>query len=207
MLNTTFVKILLQRKRASVNLDSSLLPKICDAKWSHTIITRLRTLLVEHAPIFCSVTYCLCSAHAYSFVYFSGNYDWTHQSMSCNLCFFHSFYLLFLEQSFIAQILLSSMQWQGLYLRIVWGNCDIQHFCHICYGWLYHLLPKFEHIFVAVITFPPFFCADSFTLSLLLIVCALRWYVKCLYRHLLLEDISKHARVTQKNSASKLEHV
>ena len=46
MLNTTFVKLFLQRKRASVNLDSSLLPKICDA--------RLRMLLVEHAPIFCS---------------------------------------------------------------------------------------------------------------------------------------------------------
>ena len=39
---------------------------------------------------------------------------------------------------------------------------------------LYHLLPKFEHIFVAVITFPPFFCADTFIASLLLIVCALR---------------------------------
>ena len=36
------------------------------------------------------------------------------------------------------------------------------------------------------------------TTSLLLIVCALRWYVKNLYRHLFLEDISKHARVTQK---------
>ena len=30
----------------------------------------------------------------------------------------------------------------------------------LCYpeGGLYHLLPKFEHIFVAVITFSPFFC-------------------------------------------------
>ena len=38
-----------------------------------------------------------------------------------------------------------------------------------------HLKPlKFEHIFVAVITFPPFFCADTFDTSLLLIVCALR---------------------------------
>ena len=33
---------------------------------------------------------------------------------------------------------------------------------------------KFEHIFVAVITFPPFFCANTFDTSLLLIVCALR---------------------------------
>ena len=34
--------------------------------------------------------------------------------------------------------------------------------------------PKFEHIFVAVITSPPFFCADTFDTSLLLIVCSLR---------------------------------
>ena len=33
--------------------------------------------------------------------------------------------------------------------------------------------PKSEQIFVAVITFPPFFCADTFDISLLLIVCAL----------------------------------
>ena len=46
--------------------------------------------------------------------------------------------------------------------------------------------------------FPPFFCANTFDTSLLLIVCALRWYVKSLYRHLFLEDISKHARVTKK---------
>ena len=34
-----------------------------------------------------------------------------------------------------------------------------------------HLPPKFEHIFVAVITFSPFFCADTLITSLLLIVC------------------------------------
>ena len=40
---------------------------------------------------------------------------------------------------------------------------------------LYLKPPKFEHIFVAVIPFlPPFFCADTFNTSLLLIVCALR---------------------------------
>ena len=32
---------------------------------------------------------------------------------------------------------------------------------------------KFEHIFVAIIPFPPF-CADTFDTNLLLIVCALR---------------------------------
>ncbi len=46
--------------------------------------------------------------------------------------------------------------------------------------------------------FSPFFCANTFETSLLLIGCALRWYVKSLYRHLFLEDISKHVRVTQK---------
>ena len=60
---------------------------------------------------------------------------------------------------------------------------------------------KLEHIFVAAINFPPFICANTVDTSLLLIVCALR-YVKSLYRHLFLEDISKHARVTQKNGTS-----
>ena len=58
--------------------------------------------------------------------------------------------------------------------------------------------PKFEHIFVAFITFSPFFCADIFNVNLLLIVCALREYVKYLYRHVFLEDTSKKARVTKK---------
>ena len=29
-------------------------------------------------------------------------------------------------------------------------------------------------------------------------MCALKWYIKSLYRHLFLEDISKHSRVTKK---------
>ena len=65
-----------------------------------------------------------------------------------------------------------------------------------------HLLPKFEHVFVAVIIPPPpppFFCTDTFITSLLLIVCALKMICKkSLYRHLFLEDISKQARVTKK---------
>ena len=44
--------------------------------------------------------------------------------------------------------------------------------------------------------FPPFFCANNYYTSLLLIVSALRWYIKSLYRHLFLVDISTHARVT-----------
>ena len=57
---------------------------------------------------------------------------------------------------------------------------------------------KLEHIFVAVITYLPFFCANTFDTSLLLIVCALKWYIKSQYRQFFLEDISKYARVTQK---------
>ena len=34
--------------------------------------------------------------------------------------------------------------------------------------------PKFEHIFIAVIIFPPLFCADTYGNSLLLVVCALK---------------------------------
>ena len=56
---------------------------------------------------------------------------------------------------------------------------------------------KFEHIFVAVITFFSLFYANTFDISLLLVVCALRLYVRCLYRHLFLEDTCKKARVTQ----------
>ena len=40
-------------------------------------------------------------------------------------------------------------------------------------GGLHLKPPKFEHIFAAVITFPPFFCANTFDTSLLLSVCAL----------------------------------
>ena len=46
--------------------------------------------------------------------------------------------------------------------------------------------------------FSPFFCSDTFDTSLLLIVCALKWYIKSLYRHLFLDNISTHARVTKK---------
>ena len=54
---------------------------------------------------------------------------------------------------------------------------------------------------------PPFFCTDSFDTILLLIVCALRWYVKFLYRHLLVEDTFKNASVTQNIAPPKLQHV
>ena len=56
------------------------------------------------------------------------------------------------------------------------------------------------HIYSCHNIFFPFFCANTFYTSLLLIVCALKLYIKSLYRHLFLEDISKHARVTQKKN-------
>ena len=45
---------------------------------------------------------------------------------------------------------------------------------------------------------PPFFCADTFDTSLLFIVCALRWFVKSLYRHLFLEDHAKRQGALKK---------
>ena len=56
-------------------------------------------------------------------------------------------------------------------------GCGLHKYRHVSIlfkGGLHHLPPKFEDIFVAVITFPPFFCADTLNTSLLLIVCALR---------------------------------
>ena len=44
---------------------------------------------------------------------------------------------------------------------------------HIWKGGRHLKSPKFEHIFVAVITFSPFFCANTFDTRLLLIVCVL----------------------------------
>ena len=41
-------------------------------------------------------------------------------------------------------------------------------------GGLHLKPPKFEQKFVAVITFPPFFCADTFDTNLLIIVSSLR---------------------------------
>ena len=41
-------------------------------------------------------------------------------------------------------------------------------------GGLSHFPPKFKNIFVVVITFSPFFCANNYYTSLLLILCALR---------------------------------
>ena len=72
-----------------------------------------------------------------------------------------------------------------------WCSCSMKNQSQ---GVLHLKPPKLEHIFVALITCPPFFCADTFDTNLLLIVCALRWYVKCLYRHLFLEDTYKKSK-------------
>ena len=46
--------------------------------------------------------------------------------------------------------------------------------------------PKYEHMFLAAITFLPY------------ILCGLRWYVKHFYMHYFLEDTSKKVSVTKK---------
>ena len=73
------------------------------------------------------------------------------------------------------------------------------------FGGTIPFFPKFDFFFVHVITFFLFFCANNYYTSLLLIVSALRWYVKSLYRHFFLEDIAKHARITQKMAFPNLE--
>ena len=61
----------------------------------------------------------------------------------------------------------------------------------------YTIFPEICIFFCTCHNFPPpFFCANNYYTSLLLIVCALRWYIKSPHRHLFLVDISKHARVT-----------
>ena len=54
--------------------------------------------------------------------------------------------------------------------------CFLSDVCNskLLMGGLYHILPKFDQIYVAVLTFSPFFCAVTFITTLLLIVCALR---------------------------------
>ena len=66
------------------------------------------------------------------------------------------------------------------------------------YTWNLRNLNKFEHIFVAVITFSPFLLCKYFWYQLVAYCVCFKMICKCLYRHLFLEDISKHARVTQK---------
>ena len=61
-----------------------------------------------------------------------------------------------------------------LFSQVIFA-CFLSDVCNskLLVGGLYHILPKFDHIFVAGITFFPFFFADTIT-TLLLIVCALR---------------------------------
>ena len=66
-------------------------------------------------------------------------------------------------------------------------------------GGLEHLPPKFEHIFIAVITFPPFLLCRYFYYQLVA-YCVL-------YRHFFLEDVDNHAKVTQKMALPNLQIV
>ena len=84
------------------------------------------------------------------------------------------------------------------------------HFCLVYNKFLSHVhlgtTPEtteiWTHIWTGITSPPPpphpFYYAKTFVISVLLVVCALRWYVKSLYWHLFLEDTSKHARVTKK---------
>ena len=74
------------------------------------------------------------------------------------------------------------------------------------YGGTIPLLLKFEHIFVAVISFPPLFCADTFDTSLLLIVCALNDCEMSLSAPFLRRYIQKR-KCDSKIAHPKLEHV
>ena len=58
-----------------------------------------------------------------------------------------------------------------LFKRVVVGTYRL---VERLWGGLYLKPPKFGHIFVVVITFISFFCADTFDTNMLPIVCALR---------------------------------
>ena len=75
---------------------------------------------------------------------------------------------------------------------------DSQHSSHrfIFQDVSYLKPPKFEHIFVAVITFSPFLLCKYFLYQLVAYCVCFKMIYKRLYRHLFLVDISKHARVT-----------
>ena len=120
------------------------------------------------------------------------------------------FHYIMLPFNYVSEALVQMMEisvhrraawkcYQSAWIHI-WGKINYCRWEY--YTWNHQNL----NTFVAVITFSPFFCADTFDTSLLLILCALRWYVKSLYKHLFLEDISKHARVTQKMALPNLWH-
>ena len=83
------------------------------------------------------------------------------------------------------------VRWSSVVVLATRGDCTI--FPENC---IYFFVTSHNFFF-------PFFCANNYYTSLLLIVCALRWYVKSLYRHFFLEDIAKQAR-REKNGTSPL---
>ena len=62
-------------------------------------------------------------------------------------------------------------------------------------GGLHHFSRNL-HFFVPVITFFPFFYANNYCTSLLLIVCALKWYIKSPHRHLFFGRYIQTRKVT-----------
>ena len=64
---------------------------------------------------------------------------------------------------------------------------------------LHYLLLKFEQIFVAVINFSPFLRCRYFGYQLVTYCMYFQMIVKCLYRHLLLEDTSKPKKIALPN--------
>ena len=86
---------------------------------------------------------------------------------------------------------------------IKWG---LTHDCRTdTKGGLDHLLPKFEHIFVAVITFSPFLLCRYFYYQLVAYCVCFKMICERIYRHFFLEDTCKKARVTQKMALTNLE--
>ena len=65
----------------------------------------------------------------------------------------------------------------------------------VCGGWLGN--PNFL-TFLITITFPPCPCACNFSTILLLILCAFKWCVECLYRHIFLEDACTNIKVSKR---------
>ena len=50
---------------------------------------------------------------------------------------------------------------------------------------------------------PPYLCASNFRTILLLILCAFKWYVECLDKHIFLEDTCTNIKVTTPNPRQK----
>ena len=59
-------------------------------------------------------------------------------------------------------------------------------------------------VFEITIVFLPYLCAGNFSIILLLILCAFKWYGECLYRHIFLEDTCTNIKATKISAHVKL---